>query len=321
MDSQLGIWSKAISVICLSLCFTAQVIVIPLLYWNIPERVPIALALGREDRQIFLSRALGPYQAIQYLNQHCPPHKKVFTVGSENTRLYLTSPILMETELRDSLVDLSMEQVAARMDNLNIAFLLYFGRPEETQNRVYVSESFLEQYATLEYAANGSSVYRLLVRPGETLPIKNLLANPGFELKTAEGTELGWEVYGEPPRLVKDAALAHTGQTAVIGSSNGSLGIVVPIESGKLYSLGHWSRATKSGQMGRLQINWLDLDRRIIGTSIEVVQAESNWTWHQFSASAPANASFANVYVSVHENSEVFFDDYVFVQGQLWSPR
>jgi hypothetical protein len=59
----------------------------------------------------------------------------------------------------------------------------------------------------------------------------------------------------------------------------------------------------------------------MIDVTINVFGAEPKWTWHQLSASAPHKALSAQIYVSVHENSELLSDDYVFVQGQLQEPQ
>ena len=150
---------------------------------------------------------------------------------------------------------------------------------------------------------------------------RNRLTNPSFELKNAAGVPADWDVYDRPPRVVEDATRAHTGQVSILADSSGGLVTLVPVQGDKVYSLGHWARADLPKQEGRVQINWLDANLKIIDVTISVFRATTKWTWHQVSASAPSKASFAQIYVSVHENSEIFFDDYVFVQGQLQAPQ
>jgi hypothetical protein len=110
-------------------------------------------------------------------------------------------------------------------------------------------------------------------------------------------------------------------QVSILVDSSGGLVSRVPVQGDKIYSLGHWTRADVPEQNGRVQINWLDANEKIIDVTISVFRATTKWTWHQVSASAPSKASFAHIYLSVHENSEVLFDDYVFVQGQLQAPQ
>jgi len=88
--------------------------------------------------------------------------------------------------------------------------------------------------------------------------------------------------------------------------------IRVPVKPGEIYLLGHWSRADRLDQSGRLQINWLDANGQIVDVNIDTFLAETKWSWHQFLAMAPSQASFAHVYVSAHGGGRVWFDDYVF---------
>ena len=46
-------WLKRFNLACLGAGLVAQVAVIPLMYWNIPERVPLSLALGAESQEAF----------------------------------------------------------------------------------------------------------------------------------------------------------------------------------------------------------------------------------------------------------------------------
>ena len=320
-------WLRRFNLACLGAGLVAQVAVIPLMYWNIPERVPVSLALGAESQEAFLTRALPLYRAVQYLNRNSLPGKKILSVGGEQMRYYAQNPISEAHDMGpDYLRGSTMQETAASLARDGFAFLLVYKDHRPTKRRLfrpppYMREPFFTQYTALEYATDHTFVYRLRETAGQSAVEINRLTNPSFELRNAAGLPADWDVYDRPPRVVEDATRAHTGQMSILADPSGGLVTHVPVEGGKVYSLGHWSRADLPKQFGRVQINWLDANLEFIDTTINVFRAEKRWTWHHLSASAPSKASFAEIYVSVHENSEVFFDDYVFVQGQLQAPQ
>jgi 4-amino-4-deoxy-L-arabinose transferase-like glycosyltransferase len=320
-------WVKGFNLACLSLALVAQAALIPLMYWNIPERVPLALAFGTESQEAFLTRALPPYRAVQYINRNRIPGERILGVGVGNIRFYLQNPLSMLNNVASYSRDSTVQETAASLARDGFAFLFVHRKPGRIKRPAsqlpppYVSESFLTQYAVLEYAADNTFVYRLRETAGQPVVETNRLTNPSFELKNTSGMPADWDVNGQPPHIVEDATRAHTGQISVLADSSGELVTRVPVEGDKMYSLGHWTRADLPEQHGRVQINWLDADLKFIHASISVFRAETKWTWHQLSASSPPEASFAEIYVSVHENSEIFFDDYVFVPGQLQAPQ
>jgi hypothetical protein len=256
------------------------------------------------------------YQAVQYINRNSLPGEKVLGVGTESIRFYLQNSMSTPNEGDRYPKNVDLREMAASLARNGFVFLLIHERKYE-HFIPYITESFLTQYAVLEYVANNTYVYRLRETAAPPAVETNFLTNPGFELKKASGLPAHWVVYGQSPRIIEDAARAHTGQISVLADQSGGLATRVLVESDKIYSLGHWSRADLPKQRGRLQINWLDANQKVIDVTINVFQAEKKWAWHQLSAVAPAKASLAQIYVSVDDNSEVFFDDYVFVQGQL----
>src|SRR5438876_11082289 len=62
-------------------------------FWNIPERFPIAVALGRETREHFLERALGGYATVKYLNEVTKAGDRLLGVDVEQIRFYLNVPL------------------------------------------------------------------------------------------------------------------------------------------------------------------------------------------------------------------------------------
>jgi hypothetical protein len=101
----------------------------------------------------------------------------------------------------------------------------------------------------------------------------------------------------------------------VLARRSDGLTQAVAIQAGGVYTLGHWTRADTEGQAARLQINWLNGAGEMVGVSLEVVPVTPQWRWSTLSATAPAAAVTAHVYVSVHEDSEVWFDDVCLVEG------
>jgi len=88
----------------------------------------------------------------------------------------------------------------------------------------------------------------------------------------------------------------------------------VPVEGGGIYFRRNFTRATGPAQFARLQINWLDRERKLVTTDLEVVPEESDWRSHTMAARAPANALWAEVYASIDDDSKVRFDDFSLVQ-------
>jgi hypothetical protein len=137
-------------------------------YWNIPERYPIDVALGRESRRAFLLRSLGGYGATQHLNAVVPPKGRVLTIGGENLRFYINAPLeslslsLIERPLRRA-PDLKGEELAHALAEMGFTHLL-FSR-QDLQNPepfyTYASPEFLREHAVLEYSDRAVVVYRL----------------------------------------------------------------------------------------------------------------------------------------------------------------
>ena len=315
-------WLKRFNLVCLGAVLVTQAALIPLMFWNIPERVPISLATGVESEEAFLTRALPMYRAVQYLNRNCLPGERVLGVRFEQMRFYLKNPLFTPYDVGPYLKGTTMQEMAAGLAENNFDFLVLYKKSQQNKKSFpYASESFLSQYGVLEYAVSETYIYRLKGTAGQLNVETNRLTNPSFELKNESGLPAAWIVYGRPPRVVEDSTRAHTGMISMVAGPGGGLLSRMRVEGNKLYSVGHWSRADLPNQLGRVQINWLDARQKTIDGSIEVFTAEPKWTWHQLSASAPSNAVFADVYVSVQGDSEIIFDDYVFVPGQLRAPE
>ena len=149
------------------------VIVHPLIYsvqfWNIPERLPVGVVLGREQRQAFLQRALPGYSAARYLNTVLTKDDKVLGVGVENVRFYLepqliTPSLALYDDPVRKLSDLHADStVAEAIKNLRIRYLFVTKDTlkDTGQSWPYVHHSFLESFAVREFEDQYTAVYRL----------------------------------------------------------------------------------------------------------------------------------------------------------------
>jgi 4-amino-4-deoxy-L-arabinose transferase-like glycosyltransferase len=150
------------------------VIVQPFIYslqfWNIPERLPMTLAFGQEDKEAFLGRALPGYAAAMYLNTVTNRGDKILGVGTENLRFYLRAQLLTSTlsvygdpvrNLTDAHPDSGL---AASTKRLGIAYLFVTRAAiqKPLEEYPYLDKAFLQSYATPVFQDEYSLVYRFL---------------------------------------------------------------------------------------------------------------------------------------------------------------
>ena len=166
------------------------------------------------------------------------------------------------------------------------------------------------------FAGREVSIYRLV--PPE--PTQNLLDNASFEEFDPAGNPAGWVAMGG---AVVDRSGTHS-RTGFVGVQVGPTALLyqyVPVEPGGVYTLGHWTRANRPGQLTRLQINWLDQRLQLVDVRIAVVSSGPVWTWNQMSAQAPERTAAAQIYAGVHTDGEAWFDDVWFASGGTTAQR
>jgi 4-amino-4-deoxy-L-arabinose transferase-like glycosyltransferase len=132
-------------------------------YGNLAVRHPLQLILHQRSDEEFLRRTLPPYKAVEYLNSVTGPSDWVVTEGLEWLRYYVKARMLSLSEsrmLRQQLVSKDDRELAARFSRVGYRYLV-INRPYVTGNWPYLRDSFLENYATLEYSAESVEVYRL----------------------------------------------------------------------------------------------------------------------------------------------------------------
>jgi hypothetical protein len=315
-------WLQRSNLVLLGVAVAAQVALSPLLFWNIPERFPIEMAFGFEDRESLLSRSLAVYRPVQFLNKKMEPGHKVLVVGNRTARIYLNGQMATygDPEVIQIVNESTPGNLASNLVESGFTYLCVdFANPESTWGLPYTADLFLKRFATLEHSTNTMKVYRLhkeVKEAKENDVAQNLLANPGFEASSKANYVDGWILYGQP-LIARTPENAHSGTIAVRADADDGLYARVRVKADKGHSFGYWCRADKPGQTALLQVAWLDSQFQRISVSMQVVPVGPQWEWRSFSAISPPGVVEAYVYLSVYQNSEVWFDDCLFVQGEL----
>jgi hypothetical protein len=133
----------------------------------------------------------------------------------------------------------------------------------------------------------------------------NLLADPDFRGLLAGDAANPWVPFGEPSRL--GLTTSEPG-SAVIGQPEIGYVQTVPVEPGKTYRVGHTASSTDSHTRARLQVVWLDAGHNPVSASTGAVDVGAMPTWHATLIHAPANASYAEVWLTGHDGGRVQFE-------------
>jgi hypothetical protein len=139
--------------------------------WNIPERIPVDVVLGRESREAYLSRLLVTYDAYRVLEAKYPGNTTNTISVSDETRLYAPGTIqpLHSPLLRDLLLANTAEEAMEVIRQRGITHLLINrnGIPATLSGFFLIQKSFLDTHAELEYAGKNVYLYRFLPATGE----------------------------------------------------------------------------------------------------------------------------------------------------------
>jgi hypothetical protein len=162
-------WRRRFHFTLLGVVLLAQSSMISVQFWNIPDRIPVRLAFGRESPEHFLSRALPAYSAVQYVNRFTRPEEKVLGVAVANARFYFRArldTVGENWELQAAVARPRGEELAAALSAMGYRYLVISGvRPGAHAGYPFLEPSFLARFATLEFSRNGSDVYRLRAAP------------------------------------------------------------------------------------------------------------------------------------------------------------
>lgn len=155
--------------VCMAVAFVMQFAVAPVQYWNIPERYPVNVALGLENREHFLDRAMGGYTAAMHLNGLLNKDDRVIGAGVEQIRYYLNAPL--ETLAQSTLHTATRALVGARPDEALLKEMRSYGFTyilaskdslrDPSDQAPYLKAEFLSRFATLEYSDASAALYRL----------------------------------------------------------------------------------------------------------------------------------------------------------------
>ncbi len=163
-------WRRRLAFGLLSAILLAQVAEAPVQFWNIPDRAPVRVALGRETPERFLLRALPEYAALEYVNREARPGQRVLGVAVANVRFYSRPPLDTMGEnwdLQGLVARTPPDRLAAGLASMGYAFLLlHESRISEGAAPVpFLERPFLDRFADLAFERGGWRVYRL--RGGE----------------------------------------------------------------------------------------------------------------------------------------------------------
>ena len=138
----------------------AQSLVIPVQYWMLAERFPLALAFG-QSRRTFLSTVIGPYAAVEWLNGAVGPGEKVAAFRVGGVRFYCRAPMSGWNDTVD-LRYVPVSDPAAIERGLEAGgyrwVLSRVPRPGDVSPSW---EDFLARHARLAVVRNGFRVHRL----------------------------------------------------------------------------------------------------------------------------------------------------------------
>jgi hypothetical protein len=293
-------------------------------WWEIPERYPFQIWLGREQPEAFLERVLPVYGAFEFLDRHGA--KKVFSIGNE-LRYYTDAEIhgvLFSKWAYQALHTASNgDQLTRHLARQNIDYLLLYPPEQEHRPEIYQSpaldESFFATYTRLLYCQDQVYLYRFFPqgvdRSGEN-PV-NLLANPGFEGFDARGDVATWHLMGKGYCIESGEHVFQGDRVLMLPGSGASAYQDVPVTPGQLYTLGYWAKARSAEQQIQLYIQWFDAQSQPVGKSAEWISMQPQWDFYQLSATSPTDARFARVFVSLVHPGQVWFDDLCFVNGDV----
>jgi hypothetical protein len=288
--------------------------------FHLPERYPYRVALGWQKPHVYLSSSIFVYDAFQFLNQK--EARRVLSLGNDY-RLYtdativpLGAPIEKWAQIPSNLAP---AEIFNRLTNAKVTHILINDNiPTNSQwykTHTLASAAFLDKYARLDFRVKNVRVYSIRSMPLETFleSSQNLLLNESFEVMAPQQVPENWYRYGNP-LISHSSAQAHTGLVSVLATHTDGVYQRLGIVADNQYVLSHWTRAEIPNQFARLQINWLDDALKIVDVSLMVIPTGTEWTRHEMPVISPQGATWAQVYASVHGNSQVWFDDFEFVR-------
>jgi hypothetical protein len=294
--------------------------------FEVPERYPYRVVLGRESQEEYLARTLPVFSAYRFLDgQDSGPHR-VFSLGNE-FRYYTNAQIdgLNDSPAARWVAEAATQhELASRMAYLGYDYILINEPTRAYKQNIYglplLDQEFLNRYTRLEYVERGIYLYRFYPdgAPLSQEPT-NLLKNEGFETYDSQDHPVNWRTYGvvylEKGARAKQGFISLRLHGPLSAESYGSVYQQVPVEEKILYTAGYWVDSDKPVTFA-LQICWLDANRQTLDRDLEWEITRPGWNLYQISAMAPQGAVFAEIYASVANDDIAWFDDLCFAVGQ-----
>ncbi len=282
----------------------------------IPEQLPPVRAKDRDD---YIRRFNPIYSAVEFLNRTKGDDYTLYTLAYSNMAYFADGRFLGDwfgpARHDDLLKHLSHpEELYQELHSLGANYFLLDQTGELTHWYVdtVLDPSFLQGHLKLIYA-HSALLFEVEDQPVQMTAGPELLNNRGFE-QLSDGTSAEWLAVGNP-LIDSTGANSYESETAARSNDQNWLEQGIPVQSGSIYLLRHFTRPPpQPDQFARLQINWLDQEERTIEVDIRVVPAGTDWRSHAMAAIAPANASWAAIYASTHGDSEVWFDNFSFIE-------
>lgn len=295
-------------------------------YWEVPERFPVKLAIGRSSSEEFINQVIPEVSAFRYLDGYGDGIHKVFAVGCEY-RLYTNSRVfgvLYSYEARQIKNEAkNAEDLALRLAKKDYEVILVNNTLRRAFPALYdvptLTNDFLKQFAKLEYAHRGILVYRFIPEGVAPATSHNLLVNSSFEI-VLNNQPSGWLHHG-PLMIDSSGYKSFTGVTAVkvhspIPTDKYSFIFQqVNINPQEVYTAGYWAKTASGAVTLQLQINWLDKDENQLYSELDWLDLRDEWQFYQLHATAPWNAAYAQVVASVTGDGTAWIDDLCFASG------
>ncbi len=299
-------------------------LVLTVTLWSDDDRYPVRYLVGKQTSEQFLSETLPVYDALRYLDK-VAPGKKVLSLGNESrgyTSAKIFGPIFSPEARQIMMNSNSQESLLKALHENNYDYILIYPSGQrkdwEFYTSPYLDDNFFDSYTQLVFAKNTISVYKFYP---EGAPVQkaaqNLLMNPGFEDISSLLLPNGWEVTGEP-EINRLSGNAHSGNVSVTvkGPSASVLYQDITVQPGELYTVGYWVKSYYPDQKVQIFFSWLNQQKQEIGRNADWQEIKLDWSHYTLSASAPDDAKYARVYVSISTTGTAIFDDVCFSNSQ-----
>lgn len=327
MGNKSGWGTAALCLTLLAYVFSTRLPLIMRPYDNLPQRFPVNYVLGRENREVYLSRTLGVYDAFRFIDSQPGGPHKVLSIGNE-FRLYVKSQIDAVYDVVDAHEIVSKAETPAElsqsMGQSGYDFILinqlesdFVAWKYKDPYPILQNPEFWNSYGELVFAKKGIYVYRFDPKGVELPTAVNLLRNGGFEEVKGQSDFADWEENG----AVELSDQAFQGKSSLLiqapFSTDGGGYVMqrVPVEENQLYTLGYWIKSEHPATF-LMQVRWLDDKGNVINIEEDWKNTSPAWQWYSLFTDAPEGAQFAEVYASLGGSENALVDAVCLAIGQ-----